>query len=206
MLETMLVSLQAWRGVPSHFNLETTFDGSVARMLAAGGFVLVMIIGTLLIVAFRRDPTTPISLRIAVRFGFVLLFTSMVVGGLMIAKGMTLVFGGDPHTAYATGGTLKPTHAATMHAILVLPLLAWLLSFAEWPEGRRVIVVVLASAGYVLCAAVVAVENIMLVEFSEMSPAAEMLFTLGASAFLAAGVLTVIGATRGSAAHGLEHR
>lgn len=28
-LETGLVSMQAWRGVPSHFNLETTFDGLI---------------------------------------------------------------------------------------------------------------------------------------------------------------------------------
>ena len=30
-IETALVSLQAWRGVPSHFNTETTFDALVAR-------------------------------------------------------------------------------------------------------------------------------------------------------------------------------
>ena len=38
-LETALVTLQAWRGVPSHFNLETTFDGLVARVLAGGGLI-----------------------------------------------------------------------------------------------------------------------------------------------------------------------
>jgi hypothetical protein len=54
-LETALVSLQAWRGVPSHFNLETTFDGLVARGLAGGGVVLVVLIGVLLVVAFRRN-------------------------------------------------------------------------------------------------------------------------------------------------------
>ena len=30
-LETSLVSLQAWRGVPSHFNVETPFDAVVAQ-------------------------------------------------------------------------------------------------------------------------------------------------------------------------------
>jgi hypothetical protein len=49
----------------------------------------------------------------------------------MIAKGMILVFAGDPEAAYATGGTLKPTHGVTMHGILVLPLVAWLSSFAD---------------------------------------------------------------------------
>jgi len=40
-LQTALISLQAWRGVPSHFNLETPLDAAIARVLAFGGFVLV---------------------------------------------------------------------------------------------------------------------------------------------------------------------
>jgi hypothetical protein len=59
---------------------------------------------------------------------------------------MTLVLTGHPQQAYATGGTLKPIHAVTMHAILVLPALAWLLSFATWSERRRVLVVLVARA------------------------------------------------------------
>src|SRR5438093_2182892 len=136
-LETTLVSLQAWRGVPSHYNMETTFDALVARSLAAGGFAIVAIIVTLTIVAFRANPAVPISLRIAIQVGFVALFTAQIVGAMMILKGMLLVFAGNPQAAYATGGTLKPTHGVTMHGILVLPALAWLLSFARWSERRR---------------------------------------------------------------------
>ena len=46
-METALVSLQAWRGVPSHFNMETSLDAWVARALAAGGITLVVIIAVL---------------------------------------------------------------------------------------------------------------------------------------------------------------
>jgi hypothetical protein len=142
-LETVLVSLQAWRGVPSHFNIETTFDALVARTLAAGGVVLVAVIGTLTFAVFRANATVPVSLRTAMRIGLVALFISVVVGAFMIAKGMRLLFAGYPQAAYATGGTLKPTHAATMHAILVLPVLARLLSFVDWTERRRLAVVLL---------------------------------------------------------------
>jgi hypothetical protein len=160
-LETTLVSLQAWRGVPSHFNVETTFDGAIARSLAGGGVVLVAIIGALLIAAFRAQPPAPVSLRIAIRFGFLSLFSSLIVGAVMIARGMRLVFNGEAQAAYTTGGMLKPTHAVTMHAILILPVLAWLLSFTDWPERRRVAVVWLGIAGYSLLAGVVAFENII---------------------------------------------
>lgn len=43
-VETFLVSMQAWRGVPSHFNTETPFDAAVAGTLAAGGAALVAVI------------------------------------------------------------------------------------------------------------------------------------------------------------------
>lgn len=35
-----------------------------------------------------------------------------------------------------------------MHAILVLPALAWLLRFTNWPERRRVRSIRLAAASY----------------------------------------------------------
>jgi hypothetical protein len=204
-LETVLVTLQVWRGVPSHFNLETRFDALVARGLAGGGFALVAIIGTLLVVAFRRNPTVPISLRIAIRVGFVALFTSLVVGAVMIATGMLLVFRGNPEAAYATGGTLKPTHAVTMHAILLLPLLAWLLSFVDWSERRRVSVVLLGAAGYALAAGVVAAENVAGLPFSNAPLGLDALLMAGFFGLTAAGVLALNRAARGSDARGIEH-
>jgi hypothetical protein len=159
-VETALVSLQAWRGVPSHFNVETAFDAMVARALAVGGIALVVVIVGLTATAFRRNPAVPISLRRAIQMGFVALCVGMATGATMIARGMMLVFAGNPTAAYATGGALKPTHAVTMHAILVLPLLAWLLSFADWSERDRLRVVLLASAAYLALASVIAIRNI----------------------------------------------
>ena len=56
---------------------------------------------------------------------------------MMIGTGMRLVFGGDPQRAYATGGWLKLVHAALMHGILVLPLLAWQISRTDWDERAQ---------------------------------------------------------------------
>jgi hypothetical protein len=204
-VETGLVSLQAWRGVPSHFNMETTADALVARALAAGGFALVAIIVVLTVAAFRRNPTVPISVRIAIQVGFVVLCGAMASGGVMIARGMMLVFAGEPARAYATGGALKPTHAVTMHAILVLPALAWLLSFADWSEWRRRQVVLVASAGYVALASVVATANIASLELRQMPVLADTLLALGALAVLAAGAAALLGVARAPRARGLEH-
>ena len=136
-LETFLVSLQAWRGVPSHFNVETPFDAAVAQTLAAGGFALVAVIVGLTIIALRDRTSLRPDLRLATRAGWVALVGAQVAGGVMIGTGVRLVFGGDPQRAYATGGWLKPVHAMLMHGILVLPLAAWLISRTDWDERTQ---------------------------------------------------------------------
>jgi hypothetical protein len=204
-LETTLVSLQAWRGVPSHFNVETTFDAMVARMLAAGGFVLVVIIVVLTLSAFQKDPTVPISLRIAIRIGFIALVSAAAVGGVMIARGMTLVFAGDPQAAYASGGTLKPTHGVTMHGLLVLPAAAWLLSFADLSERHRTSVVLVAAAGYLVLVAVVTVANFMGLELHQMPPTTIGLLAVGAFLLLGSGLLSLAAVVR-TRTMGIQHR
>jgi hypothetical protein len=203
-VETALVSLQAWRGVPSHYNIETPFDSLVARTLAVGGLALIVVILTCTIAAFRADSRIPMSLRIAVRVGFVTLSTSLTVGALMIAKGMRLVLAGEAARAYATGGSLKPTHAVTMHAILVLTALAWLLSFVDWPEERRVRVVALGSAGYLLLAAVVSAQNARgLAPWDGTFPV--VLSVAGLLALITAGFLAMNGAARSFRPDGIQH-
>jgi hypothetical protein len=150
-LETFLVSLQTWRGVPSHFNVETPVDAAIAQTLALGGFTLVAIIIVLTVAVFRHGKSAlPPPLGLAIRAGFVALVGAQVAGGVMIATGMRLVFGGDPSRAYAMGGWLKPVHAVLMHGILVLPLLAWLMARSNWNEGSQMRGVHISIAVYAL--------------------------------------------------------
>ena len=203
-LETALVSLQAWRGVPSHFNVETTFNAMIARMLAAGGLVLVVVIVVLTFAAFRTNPKVPVSLRVAIRVGFVALVGAVLTGAMMIAKGMILVFAGNPQAAYATGGGLKPTHAVAMHAILVLPALAWLLSFADWSEQRRLSVVLVAAAAYLVLAGVVAVENYSGLGLRQVSALTAVVLAASALVLLVSGLLGVSAAAR-APTDGIQH-
>jgi hypothetical protein len=157
-LETFLVSLQAWRGVPSHFNMETPFDAAVAQALAIGGVTLVVVIVILAVMAFRDRGRLPRGLRLAIPAGLAALVGAQLAGAAMIATGVRLVFRGDPQLAYATGGWLKPAHAALMHGILVLPLLAWWISRTDWDERTqtRVVWTGIALYAFVVVGAVVA--------------------------------------------------
>lgn len=164
-LETALVSMQVWRGVPSHFNMETTFDAGVATALAVGGFTLVVVIVALTVAAFRDRASLPPGLRLAIKVGLVALVGAQITGGLMIATGVRLVIGGDPQAAYLTGGWLKPVHAVLMHGILVLPLLAWLTSASGWRDVSQLRTVRAGVAAYFLVVA-----GALVIAFSPASP------------------------------------
>ncbi|HVW43491.1 MAG TPA: hypothetical protein VHC18_19295 [Amycolatopsis sp.] len=152
-VETALVTMQVWRGVPSHFNFETGFDTVVSMMLAAGGAVIIVTIVGFTVAALRSASGLSPSMLLALRFGLVVLLVSMAVGAVMIADGVRLSRGGDPQLAYTTAGFLKPVHFVAMHAILVVPALAWLLRYTSWSEQRRTRVIAWVAAVYGLVVA-----------------------------------------------------
>jgi hypothetical protein len=194
-VEVALVTVQAWRGVPSHFNFETGPDTVITATLAAGGFVIVATVATWTVVAFRAVADARPSMRLALRFGFLALLLALGVGAAMIATG-TAARTGDPQVAYTTAGALKPAHAVAMHAILVIPATAWLLTFTRWTERDRLRVVRLGVAGYLLLTGVVVAESIARVPPLAAPPLATLASVAGLAAVLAAGALALYGVAR----------
>ena len=138
--EVFLVSLQRWRGVPSHFNESTPFDASVFSLMG----MLVSLVGALTVAVaiwswFRLD--APASLALAIRLGLLLMLVSQGVGVQMIAEG---------GNTFGAAGALKVPHAVTIHAAQVLPALALVLLAVPGRELLRVRVVELGAAGYVV--------------------------------------------------------
>jgi hypothetical protein len=193
--ETALVSMQSWRGVPSHFNFETPFDATVAMALAFGGMAIVVLTLGFTLAAFRRVGRNSPSMRLAMRFGFAILMVALGLGAAMIAVGVPMSRT-DPDLAYTTAGFLKPAHAVTMHAILVIPGLAWLLTFTSWPESTRMRVVRLGAGGYLLLSAVVVGESIVKVDPLSAPPVPALLSLAGLAALVAAGAIAAYGALR----------
>jgi hypothetical protein len=199
-IEVTLVTTQAWRRVPSHFNTETSFDTLVTRTLAAGGGVLIVVLVALTVAALKANPGVPASMRLALRVGYLALLVAMAVGALMIAKGMIQVVNGHPQLAYTTAGAYKPAHAVAMHGIGVLPVLAWLLARTGWDELRRVRVVGAAAAGYALLVAVVTVESLAGTASLDAPLPALVLAGIGGATLLAAAGYTLAGVVRARAA------
>jgi hypothetical protein len=157
-VETALISMQAWRGVPSHFNFETPFDTAVSMTLALGGGVLVVVGIVCTVTAFAGAGALAPSMALAVRAGLVVLLVAFATGAVMVARGVTESRSGAARLAYDTAGSLKPLHAVAMHAVLVLPALAWLLAHTAWAEERRLRLVGVAVAADAVLTAVIGYE------------------------------------------------
>ncbi|MEC3977285.1 hypothetical protein [Amycolatopsis sp. H20-H5] len=196
-VEVVLVSLQAWRGVPSHFNFETGFDNAVSMTLAGGGGVIIVTaLGFAGATLVGTGATAP-SMRIAVRFGFLALLIALGAGAAMIATGVVEARGGQAQLAYTTAGALKPLHAVAMHAILVLPALAWLLGFTAWSERRRVLLVWVAAAAYAVLIAVTGFESLTGVSPLAASPLATTTAAVALAVLAASGLSALSALPRG---------
>jgi hypothetical protein len=147
--ETALISMQAWRGVGSHFNFATGFDAAVFS--AMGLMIAVVVVDVVVITVWSFfSLEAPESFALAIRAGLVLMVVGQGIGGLLVREGLRqeeigpvsspLVFGQD--------GILNVSHAAALHALQLLPLLAWLLSFSDRSERTRTRIVAVAASGY----------------------------------------------------------
>ncbi|UQX90268.1 hypothetical protein M6D93_09770 [Jatrophihabitans telluris] len=141
LIEVAGITVQAWRHVPSHFDTESGFDTAVAYALAAGGAALVVVLGAAAVVAVRGRVDGPPPLRLALRAGFGLLLAGLASGAAMIVRGEYLIKTGHRQLAYDQAGFLKWFHAITLHAVLVLAGLAWLLARRPLPAARQLLIV-----------------------------------------------------------------
>jgi hypothetical protein len=142
------ITLQAWRRVPSHLDMETPFDTAVSMTLAVGGGVLVVLLTVFALASFRHRPAGPPGMAPAVRSGFAILLVALASGAAMIARGVVLTRAGHQEAAYHSTAPLKPLHGVSLHAVLVLPALVRLLSRTSWSEPTRQRIVTAAVGCY----------------------------------------------------------
>jgi len=131
--ENVLITMQAWRGVTSHFNETTTFDGAVFS--AMGTMIAVNTIAALvLLILFVFVPRQPLPRAVlaGIRFGLLLFLVASGVGGMMVgqhAHAVGVPDGGPglPFVNWSTeGGDLRIAHFIGLHALQGLPLLGWI--------------------------------------------------------------------------------
>ena len=134
LVEVGLITLQHWRGVPSHFNHATRVDATIeAAML---GLILLVSIGIFWL-AIRSAWLIPMdeAVACALRGGIWLLAASCLLGMISTSLGELNQSRGKSPEIWGNAGVLKYPHGAALHAIQVLPIFAWVLSQLRIP-GR----------------------------------------------------------------------
>lgn len=132
-VEQALITLQAARGVRSHFNMDTPFDGAVFAGMGVSLAAGVGVATIALAVAFAlRPPQDPVLTRVA-RSGLGLMLAAFCVGGVMLALGGHSIGTPDggpglPLLGWSSvAGDLRPAHFVGLHALQCLILAQYLL-------------------------------------------------------------------------------
>lgn len=209
--EVFGITFQRWRGEESHFNEETAFNDMFNKVVLAGSIGIVIVVSIILTVLSLLPAVTaglPKGIRLALGAGWLIFLAAIAFGVLMVVTATTILAapGDDPaaqQAAYSSAGWLKPAHAITMHAILVLPALGWLTTCTPWSPARRFRVLSVATAGYTLLAIVVAAETLQRLAPLAAPLWASILAGTGLGAFAWAGLTTLLAVSRGPASQGL---
>jgi hypothetical protein len=149
-VEVALITMQRWRGVPSHFNAATEFDAAV--WAAMGTSIIATAVAVVVLLAwslaqFRGTAST----RVAVLVGLLAVLAAGAIGKDMAAAGEAAVAttGQVPlHIVFGAAGAPKLAHALGIHGLQTLGLLAIGLELGRLPARARLRLMLLAAAGY----------------------------------------------------------
>lgn len=154
-IEIVIIDLQRFRGVPSHFNMSTPFDSILWTAMGLSILVFATVSTLQAILSFGRMNATP-SMALAIRTSMILFFLSQLSGQLIVKNGMSLVLDGNIFlmenvaisTTYGEAGNLKLPHAIALHAIQALPLLGLILLRTRLSEASKTFWVALCFSGF----------------------------------------------------------
>lgn len=160
-IEIALISTQAARAVPSHFNRGTPLDTAIFALMGVTITVSTLVVASVLWRIVRDPPDLHPAFLWGIRLGLFVFVVASVEGYLMIARGAHGVGApaggpGLPLLNWSlTGGDLRIAHFVGLHALQVLPLTGYVA--ARWIDAstRRSLGVVGTVAA--LYASVVAV-------------------------------------------------
>ena len=140
LIEVGLVAMQAWRGVPSHFNFATPFDAGVFSLMGVtilGSSLALVALAVWAVVDRPREK----AVRLGVLAGLAMVLAGLGLGAWVIGLGVELVetTGLVPDTVTAgEAGVAKFPHALALHG-LQLFIVTWAAAAAAGlaPKARH---------------------------------------------------------------------
>jgi hypothetical protein len=179
-IEVGFISFQAARGTTSHFNVATPLDAVLWTVMGTA-IALQTLTSLGVLVAAWRQPFADLAVGWAIRLGLAITIAGAASGGLMtqptdrqisaaIEHGRMTVAGAHtvgapdgtpelPGTGWSrTHGDLRVGHFLGLHALQVLPLLAWALGRRRALAARRTALVAVGAGSYAALAALLTIQ------------------------------------------------
>jgi hypothetical protein len=152
-LEVALITMQYWRGVPSHFNHSTRIDTVIELVMLI--LILEVTLGIFwLTIRCHRLPKMDAAMAVALRGGMWLLLISCGLGIGISLLGTLNQLSGDAPERWGRAGVLKYPHGVALHAIQTLPILAWFLGRLQVPRSEKLVFSAVIAQTMFLCVAI----------------------------------------------------
>ncbi|MEO0732188.1 MAG: hypothetical protein AAFZ52_05100 [Bacteroidota bacterium] len=142
LINMLIIVTQGARGVQSHYNQSSAFDGILFGLMGIFISVNVLIMVLFLVDTIRLKMLVPTSVQWAVGLAWLTVLVGSWVGGQMISQmahnvGVADGGAGLPIVNWSTvAGDLRIAHFFGIHAIQILPLFAWVLC-QKWSTASR---------------------------------------------------------------------
>jgi hypothetical protein len=208
--ETTIMAIQAWRGVPSHYNFSTPLDAALMRGGAAGTAAVFLIGIVVLLVAALRSRGGPASVRLGIRAGVVVLLIGCAIGFLMISNNSG-VYQGSVGVGFASrsasylgpdaatvgpeylllrpathGGDLVLLHAIGVHGLILLSVPPLLLTRTATSQVRQLWISAAAVVSVAISMALLLVQALRQLPLDQLHPLALVALAICAGTLVAA--------------------
>lgn len=214
--ETAIIGVQAWRGVPSHYNFTTPLDTALMRGGAAGTAGVFLVSVLVLLAAALRARHVSRSVRLGVCAGAVVLLVGCAIGFVMVFNNSGVYqgsvgadfrsatsgyLGPDPATVgpeyllvrpATDGGDLVALHAIGVHGLFLLAVPAVLLARTALSDARQLQRTVVAVTSVVTAIGVLLVHALRQLPLGELTPLALTVLAVCAVALVAAWASTAV--------------
>ncbi|MFM8633273.1 MAG: hypothetical protein ACKOEX_00415 [Planctomycetia bacterium] len=198
LIEVLLIDLQRWRGVASHFNRETGLDSLLYDLM--GGlilFVTAVIVDLTIRFAWQRADVTG-DMLLAARAGLLFLAISCVLGIWASVHGDVRAAAGLPPETFGAAGVTKFPHGMALHAIQWLPMLAWASRRAGLADRVRWRLVAVATVGTALLLAYALAQTLEGRARFDAPPAIAAVFAIGIACLAVPVIVTALSWTTSS--------
>ena len=154
-IEQACITMQSFRGVPSHFNYSSSFDGIVYGIMGLGIIVNTILV-TLLLIFFIRKKTLvlPQPYLWSIYLGLFIVILGSVEGAIMVMKSTHTIGAADggpglPFVNWSTShGDLRVAHFMALHGIQFSLIAGSLLSRGTGPERPRTLALIAIVLAY----------------------------------------------------------